>query len=220
LIHVSTQKEITIEETNHESCYRYDTDSHFYFVCLFVYSHTSNISAIWRVSPLSVTGLQILVYARCSGIWAGRDLLRATPTATRDLGLYGLIRKTGTYVPQWDLNPGRKDHQIIAPDALTTAPRRWLIFRSEVVRELIMYRYRHDVDDIDTKRNHIRKPIMSRCRYDIDSQFYLTRSEVVWEPIMNRYRHEKKWQNRSWVGLSYRYDIDIKGSSLLYSVKQ
>jgi hypothetical protein len=29
------------------------------FVCLFVYSHTSNFSAIWWLSPLPVTGLQI-----------------------------------------------------------------------------------------------------------------------------------------------------------------
>jgi hypothetical protein len=29
------------------------------FVCLFVYSHTSNYSAIWRRSPLPVTGLHI-----------------------------------------------------------------------------------------------------------------------------------------------------------------
>jgi hypothetical protein len=57
------------------------------------------------------------------GLWAGRDLYRATPTATRDLGLYSLIRKAGTYVPQWDSNPWCKDHQIIAPYALTTAPR-------------------------------------------------------------------------------------------------
>jgi hypothetical protein len=57
------------------------------------------------------------------GLWAGRDLYRATPTGTRDLGLYGLIGKTGTHVPQLDSNPQRKDHQIIAPDALTTAPR-------------------------------------------------------------------------------------------------
>jgi hypothetical protein len=34
------------------------------FVCLFVYSRTSNLSAIWRLSPLPVTGLQILAYAR------------------------------------------------------------------------------------------------------------------------------------------------------------
>jgi hypothetical protein len=30
-----------------------------YLVCLFVYSHTSNFSAIWWLSPLPVTGLQI-----------------------------------------------------------------------------------------------------------------------------------------------------------------
>jgi hypothetical protein len=36
--------------------------------------------------------------------------------------IVGLIRKTGTHVPQWDSNPRRKDHQIIAPDTLTTAP--------------------------------------------------------------------------------------------------
>jgi hypothetical protein len=47
------------------------------------------------------------------GLWAGRVLYRATPTATRDLGLFGLIRKTGTYVPQWDSNPQHKDHQIL-----------------------------------------------------------------------------------------------------------
>jgi hypothetical protein len=65
------------------------------------------------------------------GLWAGRGLYRATPTVTRDLGLYGLIRKTGTLirktgtlVPQWDSNPRRKDYQIIAPDALNTAPHR------------------------------------------------------------------------------------------------
>ena len=57
------------------------------------------------------------------GLWSGRDLYRATPTATRDLGLYDLIWKTGTHVPQWDSNPRHKDDQIFVPDALTTAPR-------------------------------------------------------------------------------------------------
>jgi hypothetical protein len=37
------------------------------WVCLFVYCRTSNFSAIWRLSPLPVTGLQILAYARRSG---------------------------------------------------------------------------------------------------------------------------------------------------------
>jgi hypothetical protein len=39
----------------------------------------------------------------------------ATPTAIWDLGLYNLIRRIGTHVPQWDSKRGRKDHQIFAP---------------------------------------------------------------------------------------------------------
>jgi hypothetical protein len=60
------------------------------------------------------------------GLWAGRNLYRATPTVTRDLGLNGLIQKTSTHVPQWDSNLRRKGHQIFAPDALTTVP--WFLF--------------------------------------------------------------------------------------------
>jgi hypothetical protein len=66
-------------------------------VC-FLYSRLSNFSAIRRLSPLPVTGLQILAYFGAQGLWAWRDLYRSTPTATWDLGLYGLIRKTGTHV--------------------------------------------------------------------------------------------------------------------------
>jgi hypothetical protein len=33
------------------------------FVCLFVFSRMSNFSAIWRLSPVPVTGLQIQNYA-------------------------------------------------------------------------------------------------------------------------------------------------------------
>ena len=52
-----------------------------------------------------------------------------TPTATRDLSLYGLIRKTSIHIPQWGSNskPQLKDHQIFEPDTLTTAPRGRLI---------------------------------------------------------------------------------------------
>jgi hypothetical protein len=93
------------------------------FVC-FVFSRLSNFSAIhyrWlgcKYGPMLGT----------QGLWAGRDLYRATPTATRGLGLYGLIRKTGTHVPQWGSNPLLKDHQIFEPDVLTTAPRGRLEF--------------------------------------------------------------------------------------------
>jgi hypothetical protein len=34
-------------------------DKFILFVCLFVLSRTNNFSAIWRLSPLPVTGLQI-----------------------------------------------------------------------------------------------------------------------------------------------------------------
>jgi hypothetical protein len=43
------------------------------------------------------------------------DLYRSTPTATRDLGLHSLIRKTGTYVPQWDSNPDAKIIRSLRP---------------------------------------------------------------------------------------------------------
>jgi hypothetical protein len=110
---------------SHVTCLLYYIQSN--IICMndlmifcFVYSRTSNFSAIWRLSPLPVTGLQILAYARRSGPLSREGSLLCHPTATRDLGLYGLIRKTGTHNPQWDSNPRRKDNQIIAPDALTT----------------------------------------------------------------------------------------------------
>jgi hypothetical protein len=43
--------------------------------------------------------------------FSGEGSFRATTTAIRDLCLYGLIRRTGTNVPQWDSNQGRKDHR-------------------------------------------------------------------------------------------------------------
>jgi hypothetical protein len=48
-------------------------------------------------------------------ILAVKVLFRATPTATRDLGLYCVIRRTGIPVRQWDSNRGRKDQQIFEP---------------------------------------------------------------------------------------------------------
>jgi hypothetical protein len=80
-----------------------------------VYSRLSNFSAIRRLSPLPVTVLQIWTYAWHLRLLAVRVLFVPTPTATGDLGLYVLIRRTGTHVPQWDSNHGLKDHQIFAP---------------------------------------------------------------------------------------------------------
>jgi hypothetical protein len=73
------------------------------------------------------------------GLSAGRDLYHTTPTATRDFGLNGLIRKTGTHVPQWDSNPQRKDHYIFASNALTTAPRRRLAAVCNLQPKLVLW---------------------------------------------------------------------------------
>jgi hypothetical protein len=98
-------------------------------VCLFVYLFIA-ARAIFQLSGdchhYRWLGCKFRPMLGTQGLWAGRDLYRTTPTAIRGLGLYGLIRKTGTHVPQWDSNPRSKDHQIYAPDALTTAPRGWL----------------------------------------------------------------------------------------------
>jgi hypothetical protein len=107
----------------------YKNDRYFFsiiFVCLLVYSHTSNCSAIWWLSPLPVTGLPILAYTRRSGPLSREGSIFILPHLLRHgTGLYGLIRKTGTYVPQWDSNPPTQGS--IDPDALTTAPRRRLL---------------------------------------------------------------------------------------------
>jgi hypothetical protein len=83
------------------------------FVCMFI--------AAWAIFQLS-GGCHHYRWQDCKfrpilsaqGLLAVRDLFRATPTATQDLGLYGLIRWTDTHVPQWDSNQGHKDHQIFA----------------------------------------------------------------------------------------------------------
>jgi hypothetical protein len=73
----------------------------------------------------------LYVYSRLSNCSATGDiaadldlclaLIRATPAATRDLVLFGLNRRIGTYFPQWDSNLQRKAHLYAA--TLTTAPR-------------------------------------------------------------------------------------------------
>jgi hypothetical protein len=71
---------------------------------LFVYSHMSNFSAIWWLSPLPVTGLQIWAYARRSGPLSREGSLSCHTYCDTGPGLYGLIRKTDTHVLQWDSN--------------------------------------------------------------------------------------------------------------------
>jgi hypothetical protein len=102
----------------------------FCFLFWFINSHTSNFSAtgIWWLSHCWWHGCKFRPMLCAKGLWAGRDLYGATPTAIRGIGLYDLIGKTNTHVPQWHSNPRRKDHHIFAPDSLTTAPRGWLTY--------------------------------------------------------------------------------------------
>jgi hypothetical protein len=83
------------------------------FVCLFIATR-----AICQLSGgcyhCRWQGCKFRPILGTQGLWTGRDLYRATPTATRDLGLYGLIRKAGTHVPHIlirsiaELKDGRK----------------------------------------------------------------------------------------------------------------
>jgi hypothetical protein len=66
------------------------------FICLFIAAQ-----AIFQLSGVCHNyqwqGCQFRPMLGTLGLWAGRDLYRATATATRGIGLYGLIRKTGTH---------------------------------------------------------------------------------------------------------------------------
>jgi hypothetical protein len=61
---------------------------------------------------VTITGDRAAKFGLCSAL---RAFEQGGIFIVPHLGLYGLIRKTDTYVPQWDSNPRRKDHLIIAP---------------------------------------------------------------------------------------------------------
>jgi hypothetical protein len=59
-------------------------------------------------AAVTITGDRAANFGLCSALRVfeqGGIFIVPTPTVTRDLGFYGLIRKTDTHVPQWDLNP-------------------------------------------------------------------------------------------------------------------
>jgi hypothetical protein len=75
----------------------------FFFLCLvFMYSWNSlrfyvplkNFSLIWRRHHCRWRAAKFRPMLGTQDLWAERDLYRATPTATRDLGFSGLIRRT------------------------------------------------------------------------------------------------------------------------------
>jgi hypothetical protein len=50
-----------------------------------------------EASPLPVKDCKLKPMLGAQGLWAGRDLYRATPAVTKDLGFSGLIRRTAPF---------------------------------------------------------------------------------------------------------------------------
>jgi hypothetical protein len=112
------------------------------FVCLFIATR-----AIFQLSGgchhCRWQGCKFRPMLRTQGLWAGRDLYRATATATRDLGLYSLIRKTGVtkyFEPGWKLTRGvifqrwilRPEVLNLDPTPLRIEPDRGILIRNPV----------------------------------------------------------------------------------------
>jgi hypothetical protein len=79
-----------------------DDDHHLWnlpYPGVFVYSRLSNFSAIRRLQPLQMTGLQIKANTYTYLLWL---------LAARVLGLFSLIRRTDIHVPWLDSYPWRK----------------------------------------------------------------------------------------------------------------
>jgi hypothetical protein len=79
------------------------------FVCFLLHEQFFSYLAAVTITGDGAANLDLCLALT---LLAMRDRLCATLTATWNLGLYGLIRKTGTNVPRWDSNTGRKDNQI------------------------------------------------------------------------------------------------------------
>jgi hypothetical protein len=63
---------------------------------LIIYGFTSR-SLIWRRHHCRWRAAKFRPMLGTQGLWAGRDLYRATPAVTRDLGFSGLIRRTAQF---------------------------------------------------------------------------------------------------------------------------
>jgi hypothetical protein len=61
------------------------------------YVPLKNFSLIWRRHHCRWRAVKFRPMLGAQGLWAGRDLYRATPTVTWDLGFSGLIRRTAPF---------------------------------------------------------------------------------------------------------------------------
>jgi hypothetical protein len=62
-----------------------------------VYVPLKNFSLIWRRHHCRRRARKFRPMLGAQGLWAGRDLYRAPPAVTRDLGFSGLIRRTAQF---------------------------------------------------------------------------------------------------------------------------
>jgi hypothetical protein len=61
------------------------------------YVPLENFSLTWRRHHCRWRAAKFRPMLSTQGLWAGRDLYRATPAVTRDLGFSGLIRRTAPF---------------------------------------------------------------------------------------------------------------------------
>ena len=61
------------------------------------YVPLKNFSLIWRRHHCRWRAAKFRPMLGAQGLWAGRDLYRATPALTQDLGFSGLIRRTAPF---------------------------------------------------------------------------------------------------------------------------
>jgi hypothetical protein len=93
----------------------FDKEPHFFLICadILMWSYTKikdwlidylqfcvplkNFSLIWRRNHCQWRAAKFRPMLGAQGLWAGRDLYRATPALTRDLDFSGLIRRTAPF---------------------------------------------------------------------------------------------------------------------------
>jgi hypothetical protein len=61
------------------------------------YVPLKNISLIWRRHHCRWRAAKVRSLLGAQDLWAGRDLYRTSPAVTRDLGFFGLIRRTAPF---------------------------------------------------------------------------------------------------------------------------
>jgi hypothetical protein len=99
----------------------------------------SLISCIWRRQHCRWRAAKFIPMLGAQGLWAGRDLYRATPAVTRDLSFSGLIRRTTPF-----------SRLIQSP--LTTHEGMWRIYSNPDPQALVsVYKFWHPYTKNNTR---------------------------------------------------------------------